>query len=84
MSDSHPYHYAAWVVLDLRLLIFVVMIALFMTSGLLAIVFRGRRWHEYVSMGVTVYLGLLSLLIVVFNVVASYPIFRIEAFFRFP
>jgi hypothetical protein len=84
LSESHPYHYAAWIVLDARLLVFVLMIALFMTTGLLAIVYRGRRWHDYVSVGVAVYIGILSLLVLVFNTVAKYPIFRVESFFQFP
>lgn len=84
MNEPHPYHYAAWVVLDLRLLVFVVLIALFMTSGLLAVLYRGRKWHQYASVGTAVYICLLALLVVIFNVVASYPVFRVEAFFRFP
>lgn len=84
MNEPHPYHYAAWVVLDLRLLIFVLLIGLFLTSGLLAVLYRGRRWQDYVSMGTGVYILVLTTLIIVFNLVARYPIFRVESFFQFP
>lgn len=84
MSEPNPYHYAAWVVLDLRLLLFVVLISLFLTSGLLAVLYRGRRWQDYVTTGAATYILVLTTLIVVFNLVARYPIFRVESFFQFP
>jgi len=78
------HHYAAWVVCDLRLLIFVVLISLFLTLGVVALVFKGRRWHEYVTASVSIFLVVLIVTVVIFNGIAGYPVFLIEDVFRFP
>ena len=84
MSGQNPYGYAGWFVLDVRLLVFVLVISFLLTTGTLALFFRGKRWHEYLSVGFGFYVTLVGLLIVVFNWVVDYPVFRIESFFSFP
>lgn len=77
-------HYAAWVVFDLRLLIFVLLISLFLTLGIIALSFKGRRWHEYVTAFVSIFLGIGVLTILIFNEIATYPVFLIKDVFLFP
>jgi len=78
------HHYAAWVVFDLRLLVFVVLISVFLSLGIVALAFRGRRWHEYVTAYISVFIAVLLITILVFNAIASYPVFLIEEVFQFP
>lgn len=78
------HHYAAWVVVDLRLMIFVTLISLFMTLGIVALFFRGRRWHEYVTASVSIFVAVLVVTVIVFNSIANYPVFLIEDVFQFP
>ncbi|MFT5430088.1 MAG: hypothetical protein ACI9OJ_000761 [Myxococcota bacterium] len=78
------HHYAAWVVLDLRLMIFVILISLFMTLGIVALFFRGRRWHEYATASFSLFIVILIVTIVVFNSIAAYPVFLVEDIFQFP
>ncbi|MFT7620859.1 MAG: hypothetical protein ACI9WU_000018 [Myxococcota bacterium] len=77
-------HYAAWVAFDLRLLIFVFLISLFLTLGIVALSFKGKRWHEYVTAFVSIFLVVLTVTILVFNNIAGYPVFIIEQVFQFP
>jgi hypothetical protein len=76
--------YAGWIVLDLRLLVFVLLISLFLTVSIITLFVRGRRWHEYVTIFVAVYTLAFAVILVVFNVIARYPVFRVEALFPFP
>ena len=78
------HHYAAWVVFDLRLMIFVLLISGFMTLGVVALFFRGKRWHEYATAFISIFFAVLVVTILVFNQVASYPVFLIEDVFQFP
>lgn len=80
--SSH--HYAAWVVFDLRLLVFVILISLFLTLGIVALFFRGRRWHEYVTAFVSIFVLVLLICLLIFNRIANYPVFLIEDVFVFP
>lgn len=76
--------YAGWVVVDLRLFLFTLLVSLFLTVSMLALFARGRKWHEYITMFVAIYSLAVTTIILIFNEVAGYPIFRIEAFFPFP
>lgn len=76
--------YAGWIVLDLRLLVFVVLISLFLTVSVITLFVRGRRWHEYVTIFVATYSLAFVVILAIFNWIASYPVFRVEALFPFP
>jgi len=80
----NPYTYAGWFVVDIRLMIFVVLISLFTALGIMALTFKGKHWHEYVTFFLSVFVGVLFIAIAVFNAVASYPVFRVEEFFKLP
>jgi hypothetical protein len=76
--------YAGWFAVDIRLLIFVVLISAFMALGVVALTMRGKRWYEYLSAYVGIFVALLTMTVVVFNQLASYPVFVIKEFFPFP
>ncbi len=78
------YHYAAWVVFDLRLFLFVVAISALLSVGLVALFFRGNRWHEYVTGFIAVFALVLLVTLLVFNSIAAYPVFMVEDVFPFP
>ncbi len=75
--------YAGWFVLDLRLLVFVLLVGLLLTAGTLAIAFRKRPWPEIVSAGFSLFLLIAGGLIALLNGVVHYPVFRIESVFPF-
>jgi hypothetical protein len=77
------HRYAGWFVLDLRLLVFVLLVGILLTAGTLAIGFRKRQWAEIVSAGFSLYIMIVAGLIVLLNVVFYYPVFRVESFFPF-
>lgn len=76
--------YAGWIVLDLRLLVFVILISLFLTVSVITLFVRGRRWHEYVTIFLAVYAIAFVLILLIFNLIARYPVLRVEALFPFP
>ena len=78
------YHYAAWVVFDLRLFIFVALISLFLSLGIVALFFRGRAWHEYLTAFIGIFVLIVVVTVLVFNHIAGYPVFRVEDVFQFP
>ena len=77
-------YYAGWLVWDARLLSFVILISVFLTLGIVALAFRGRRWHEYVTAFVSIFVTVLVLTVFVFNHIADYPVFLLEDVFPFP
>ena len=81
---DHSWHYAAWVSLDLRLLIFVVLIAALTAAGFAAIVVRTRKLKDYLSIGVIAFAVAFAICLLVFNEIAHHPVFVVEAVFPFP
>lgn len=82
-SDS-GWHYAAWVSVDLRLLVFVILIAALAAAGVSAILVRGRHVRDHLAVFVLAFAGIFALALLVFNEIAHYPVFVVEAFFPFP
>ena len=80
----NEHHYAAWVVFDARLLLFVTLISFFLSIGTVALLFRGKQWHDYISAFVSVFITTLILTVALFNTLAGYPVFLIEDVFLFP
>ncbi len=78
------HHYAAWLVYDLRLLIFVILISLFLTLGIVALAFKGKKWHEYLTAFVAIFVAVLFVTVMIFNNIAGYPVFLIKEVFAFP
>ena len=60
------------------------LISLFLTLGIVALSFKGRRWHEYLTAFVSIFIFVLIVSVLIFNKVAGYPVFLIEDVFQFP
>ncbi len=83
-SARNLWHYAAWVALDLRLLLFIALISLLTAAGVSALFARGRKRIEVAALFIVSFTISLTLCVVVFNAIAHYPVFVIESFFPFP
>ncbi len=76
--------YAAWVAVDLRLLLFLALIALLGATGVCILFVRRRRPLDVASAFFLGFIGIFATLLVIFNSIAHYPVFRVESFFPFP
>ena len=81
---DHSWHYAGWVVLDLRLLIFLVALAFVGSVGVCLVVVKPWRWVVAVATFIVSSTLLFTALVILFNGIAGYPVFVIERFFSFP
>ena len=81
---DHSWHYAGWVVLDLRLLIFLVALAFVGSVGVCLVIVKPWRWVVAVATFIVSSTVLLAALVILFNGIAGYPVFVIERFFSFP
>jgi len=81
---DQSWHYAGWIVLDLRLLIFLVALAFVGSIGVCLVVVKPWRWVVAVATFIVSSTALLTALIVLFNGIAGYPVFVVERFFSFP
>lgn len=81
---DHGWHYAAWVSVDVRLLVFVLLIAALSSAGISAIVVKSRHLRDYLAVFVLTFAVVFALVLLVFNEIAHYPVFVVEAFFPFP
>ena len=81
---DHTWHYAGWVSVDLRLLLFLMMLSVVGSLGITAIVARDRSRAEIGATWLLFFVALLTLLVLLFNHIAAYPVFAVEAFFPFP
>jgi hypothetical protein len=83
-STDGGWRYAAWVVVDFRLLVFVVLISALAGAGLSALLVKKRQWQLYAATFFLSFTTTLIFLIVVFNAIAEYPVFAIRTMFPFP
>ena len=77
-------HYAAWVAIDLRLLLFAALLSLLTAVALSAAIVRSGRIRELLAVGFLAFLAVFAVTILVLNEVAQQPVFVVEAFFPFP
>jgi len=84
LGEEAGWRYAAWVALDLRLLLFVVAIAALASAGVSALVVRTTRWRDLGAVFVLTFTLAFPLTVFLFNEVAQHPVFVVEAFFPFP
>ena len=73
--------YAGWLVLDVRLLLFLVLLCAGITLLLLAVLVRRRAWHEYVSLFVASWAVLVALGLLLLQTILSYPVVVERDFF---
>jgi hypothetical protein len=83
-DTTAAWHYAAWVSLDLRLLLFSVLFAGLAAAGLTAIFLKSERRLDYIASWLIAFVVLLVATVAVMNLVSAHPIFVVESFFPFP
>lgn len=84
LMASEGWHYAAWVAIDLRLLVFAALLAALTAAGLTALVVRSRRKSDYLALWLLNFVALFALTVFFMNEVAQHPVFVVEALFPFP
>jgi len=84
LEVDHSWHYAAWVSLDLRLLIFVLLISALTAAGISAILVKSRRLRDHVAVFIVAFALTFAVALLVFNEIAHHPVFVVEALFPFP
>ncbi len=73
--------YAGWVVVDVRLFVFLTLLCTGITVLLLALLVRRRAWHEYVTLFVAVSSILFVVAFVLLQTVLGYPLVVERDFF---
>ena len=76
--------YAGWFVLDLRLLIFVLILSALVSIGTASLLSRDRSRRYFIRAGWVLFGLSLFLNIFMLSVFFDYPVFRIESFFSIP
>lgn len=84
MLADDGWRYAAWVALDLRLFLFVVLIAALGAAGVASLLVKSGRRRDLGAIFVLAFTLTLPLTLFLFNEVAQHPVFVVEAFFPFP
>lgn len=84
IAPGDGWQYAAWVAVDLRLLFFLMFVALLGALGVCLILVRQRDVARLAATFIIAYTVSLGLLIMVFNLIAHYPVFQVQSFFPFP
>ncbi len=84
LGEDAGWRYAAWIALDVRLLLFVIAIAGLASAGVAAITVRTSQWRDLGAVFVLAFAIVLPLTVFLFNEVAHHPVFVVEAFFPFP
>ena len=84
-AETAPgWHYAAWVALDVRLLVMLALVSLLGACGCCVILVRRRDWLQLSACFIVSYVITLSCLVTVFNTLAQYPVFVVRSYFPFP
>jgi len=73
--------YAGWIVVDVRLFAFVVLLCVGVSLLLLALLVRRRPWHEYVTLFVSISSILFAVAALLLQTVLDYPILAERDFF---
>jgi len=81
---DHGWHYAGWLVVDLRLFLFLVALATVGSVGVCLVVVKPWRKIEAAAVFIVSFFALLAGLVILFNGIAGYPVFVLERFFSFP
>jgi len=84
VATGNGWQYAAWLSIDLRLLIFVLLISLLTAAGVTVLLVKRRRWTDYAAMFIVSFSAAMVLFLLIFNAIASYPVFVVESVFTFP
>jgi len=83
-EGTTEWHYGAWVALDLRLLVFVILISILAAVGITLLSAKRRNWVEYAALGIVSFTGTFIVFVLILNTLADYPVFAVRSFFPFP
>lgn len=72
--------YLIWIELDLRLMGFLTLVSVMLAILGLALFVRQRRWHEYVTAFVALFLLMIVVSVLFCNYLFDYPVFTIPKF----
>ncbi len=81
---AEGWHYAAWVAIDVRLLLFLALIALLSSVGFCLLFIRRRDPMVTTASFIVAFTIVFGLLVLIFNSIAHYPVFSVQSFFAFP
>ncbi len=83
-EQTTTWQYAAWVAIDVRLLVLVVLVSMLTAAGVCALAVRTRRWVELAAAFLLCFSATFIVSVLVFNELAQYPVFVVESLFPFP
>lgn len=86
MTPAAPssWHYAGWIAVDVRLLLFIVFISALTAGGTTALFARGKTRPQIAALYMTSLVVIVALSVLLFNQIATYPVFVVESFFPMP
>lgn len=84
VATTDTWHYAAWVAIDFRLLLFAALLAALTAAGIAALVVRSTRMRDYLSTWALAFIALFVVTVFFMNEVAQHPVFVVESLFPFP
>ena len=73
--------YGGWIVVDVRLATFLALLCAGITAMLLALLVRRRPWHEYATLFVALWTGMVSVGFLLLQTILNYPILVERDFF---
>jgi hypothetical protein len=83
-SSTPSWHYGGWFAVDLRLLLFILFISALTAAGTTALFSRGKTSAQLLALYLVSWVAIVTLSIVLFNQIASYPVFTLKSFFPMP
>ncbi|MGM0574427.1 MAG: hypothetical protein ACQEXJ_01660 [Myxococcota bacterium] len=84
LAAADGWRYAAWVAVDLRLLLFLVLVSALGATGTCILFVRRRHPLHLAAAFIVSFVALFAALVLIFNGIAHYPVFVVERFFPFP
>src|SRR5690606_38872494 len=83
-AEPEGWHYAAWVAIDVRLLVLVLLVSLLTAAGICALAVRTTRKVELAAAFLLCFSATFVVSLLIFNEIAHYPVFVVESLFAFP
>jgi len=84
LAETESWHYAAWIAIDVRLVLFAALLAALTAAGVASLLIRSGRLRDYLSVWLLTFVALFIVTVFFMNEVAQHPVFVVEALFPFP
>lgn len=84
VATVHAAIYAGWILVDARMVAFVLGVSLLMTLGIFAIFVKNRRWYDYLMMGAGLFVAIVLVLSVGFALALNRAPILVESLFAVP